>query len=232
MVNLDEELIDGLEALLDVCFAQVGHIEWQPGDSDPIGGRLLFISLQHCLAAIHLLRDGLDASASALIRSCADCGARSIYAVLCASEEEIDAFKADKSFPFAKRFENMAALIRDALYARPDLLFSKEHIDTLFTTTAGQYSVLSSFAHGGMTPVSWIMSDEAGVMQARFPPAIRCLCAIILGETVTQASMVHLALHGLTADLNLLIAKQRDLSHPEVQQRVIADAKAWEAQQR
>ena len=43
--------------------------------------------------------------------------------------------------------------------------------------------------------------------------------------------MVHLALHGLTANLNLLIAKQRDLSHPEVQQRIIADALAWEANQ-
>ena len=214
MMNLDEELINRLEALLQVCFAQIGHIEWQPGDSDPIGGRLLFISLQHCLAATHLLRAGLDASASALIRSCADCGARSIYAVLCASKDEIEAFKADKSFPFARRFENMVDLIRSALYARPDLPFAEEHIDPLFATTAGHYSVFSSFAHGGMTPVSWIMSDEAGVMQARFPAAIRCLSAIILGETVTQASMVHLALHGLTADLNLLIAKQRDLSTP------------------
>lgn len=231
MENLDEELIDALEALLGLCFAQVGHIEWQPGDADPIGGRLLFISLQHCQAAIRLLRDGLDASASALIRSCADCGARSIYAVLCATDSEICAFKADKSFPFRRRFEDMVESIRVQLYAKSDLPFTKQHIDTLFLTSESHYSVFSSFAHGGMTPVGWTLSDEEGIMQGRFPSAIRSLSALILGETVTQASMVHLALRGLTDDLNLLIAKQRELAHPDVQQRIIAEAKTWEAQQ-
>jgi hypothetical protein len=231
MGNLDKELIDGLEALLDICFAQIGQIEWQPGNADAIGGRLLFISLQHCVAAVRLLRDGLDASASALIRSCADCGARSIYAVLCASDDEIAAFKEDKSFPFGRRFEEMVLAIRDYLSKKPDLPLSKQHIDALFTTTASQYSLFSSFAHGGMVPVRWTLSDGAGVMQTRFPPAIRSLSALILGETVTQTSMVHLALYGLIDNLNLLIAKQRDLSHPDVQQRIISDALAWEAKQ-
>ena len=121
---------------------------------------------------------------------------------------------------------------RRELLNRNDLPFSHDHVDPLFTTTERYYSAFSSLAHGGMTPVDWTLSDETGVMQFRFALHVRCTSALILGEPVTQASMVHLALHGLTADLNLLIRKQHDLTRPEVQRRILAEAQAWEARHR
>ena len=112
---------------------------------------------------------------------------------------------------------------RRELLNRNDLPFSHDHVDPLFTTTERYYSAFSSLAHGGMTPVDWTLSDETGVMQFRFPLHVRCTSALILGEAITP---------GLTADLNLLIRKQHDLTRPEVQRRILAEAQAWEARHR
>jgi|GEM_PF-4877661 len=232
MAKVDEQAIDALEELLDECWRQVTKIEWQTEDDEAIAGRLLYVSLQHCLASICLLRQGLDASASALIRSCADCAARSLYALLCAGPEEIRRFKADKNSAFGRSFELMVEDVRMSLHARAYLPFTRHHVDGLFITAAEQYSSFSSYAHGGWQPVGWTATDDNGFMVSTFPVSIRSLSALVLGETITQTMMVHLVIRGFQDEAGQIIQLQNRHFSPMTQERIIEEFAEWKIAQR
>ena len=136
MTELDRISFSGLEAVIDGCWWHISTIVWAEGDHEPIAGRLTFLALQHGAAALGLLRIEADASASALIRSCADCGARSLYSLLCAGPEELSLFKEDKHAAFGRSFERMVDDVRFHLHGRNFLPLSESHIDGLFLTYA------------------------------------------------------------------------------------------------
>lgn len=126
MMHIDQKL-DGLSL--------------KSGMAAEASGALLHLSLEHFGAIVVLLKNGLSASAAALVRLQYEALIRGMYYYQCASEEDAELFFSGKSPPHIKDMIS-------SLEMKPGFMsagFSKVH--------AREWKTLNSYTHGGSEQV-------------------------------------------------------------------------------